>query len=188
MASEIIVNTIKAPTTGANANKVIIPSGVTLDASAGTLRPSAGAVVQVVHNFMTNNQTASGNSSSSTTFAEVNSQMRTTITPTSASNKLIIMAGLGVGGYNNTAHDVDVGLRLKEINNTHYFPETRYRVYDYGGSGTYTQTGAHCQYEHSPNTTSALTYTWEIRKVAGVAAMVNDECDTSYITILEIAQ
>ena len=37
MASEIIVNTIKAPTTGANANKVIIPSGVTLDASAGTL-------------------------------------------------------------------------------------------------------------------------------------------------------
>ena len=33
MASEIIVNTIKAPTTGANANKVIIPSGVTLDAS-----------------------------------------------------------------------------------------------------------------------------------------------------------
>ena len=47
MASEIIVNTIKAPTTGANANKVIIPSGVTLDASAGTLRPSAGAVVQV---------------------------------------------------------------------------------------------------------------------------------------------
>ena len=47
MASEIIVNTIKAPTTGANANKVIIPSGVTLDASAGTLKPSSGALVQV---------------------------------------------------------------------------------------------------------------------------------------------
>ena len=47
MASEIIVQTIKAPTSGANANKVIIPSGVTLDASAGTLKPSAGALVKV---------------------------------------------------------------------------------------------------------------------------------------------
>lgn len=46
MASEIIVNTIKAPTTGANANKVIIPSGVTLDASAGTLKPSAGQIIK----------------------------------------------------------------------------------------------------------------------------------------------
>ena len=148
---------------------------------------TTGNIVQVVHNYMTNNQTASGNTSSSNSFAEVDSQMRTTITPTSASNKLIIMAGLGIGGYNNISHDLDVGLRLKEINNSHYFAETRYRVYDYGGSGTYTQTGAHCQYEHSPNTTSALTYTWEIRMLSGVLAMVNDECDTSYITILEIA-
>jgi len=49
MASKIIVNEISAPTTGANANKVIIPSGVTLDASAGTLKPSSGALVQVAH-------------------------------------------------------------------------------------------------------------------------------------------
>ena len=54
MASEIIVNTIKAPTTGANANKVIIPSGVTLDASAATvdasngLTPPSGMAVQAV--------------------------------------------------------------------------------------------------------------------------------------------
>lgn len=44
MASEIIVNTIKAPTTGVNANKVIIPSGVTLDASNG-LTPPSGYII-----------------------------------------------------------------------------------------------------------------------------------------------
>ena len=37
MASKIIVNEIGAPTTGANANKIIIPSGVTLMPSAGQI-------------------------------------------------------------------------------------------------------------------------------------------------------
>ena len=38
MASEIIVNTIKAPTTGANANKIIVPTGVKLEiADSGAL-------------------------------------------------------------------------------------------------------------------------------------------------------
>ena len=46
MASEIIVQTIKGPTSGANANKVIIPSGQTLDASEGFI-PPAGHIVQV---------------------------------------------------------------------------------------------------------------------------------------------
>jgi len=36
MASEIIVQTLKGPTSGANANKVIIPSGQTLDLAGST--------------------------------------------------------------------------------------------------------------------------------------------------------
>ena len=47
MASELIVQTIQGPSSGSNANKVIIPSGHTLDASGGTLVPSEGQVVQV---------------------------------------------------------------------------------------------------------------------------------------------
>ena len=46
MASELIVQTIQGPSSGANANKVLIPSGHTLDVSGGTLVPSAGQVVQ----------------------------------------------------------------------------------------------------------------------------------------------
>lgn len=42
----LTVQTLQAPTSGANANKVLIPSGQTLDASAGTLTPSAGHVIQ----------------------------------------------------------------------------------------------------------------------------------------------
>jgi len=47
MASELYVETLKGLTSGANANKVIIPAGQTLDASAGTLIPSAGQIVQL---------------------------------------------------------------------------------------------------------------------------------------------
>ena len=46
MASELYVETLKGLTSGANANKVIVPAGQTLDASAGTVVPSAGQVVQ----------------------------------------------------------------------------------------------------------------------------------------------
>ena len=46
MASELIVQTLKGPTSGANANKIIVPTGQTLDASAGALIPDSGAVVQ----------------------------------------------------------------------------------------------------------------------------------------------
>ena len=45
MASELTVQTIKGPTSGSNANKIIVPSGHTLDTSGGTLVPSAGQVV-----------------------------------------------------------------------------------------------------------------------------------------------
>ena len=44
MASELIVQTIQGPSSGANANKVLIPSGHTLDASTGFI-PPAGHVI-----------------------------------------------------------------------------------------------------------------------------------------------
>ena len=51
MASELIVQTIQGPSSGANANKVLIPSGHTLDVSGGTLVPSAGQVLQVASGY-----------------------------------------------------------------------------------------------------------------------------------------
>ena len=45
MAGTLTVQNIEGPSSGANANKIIIPSGQTIDASAGTLVPSAGVPV-----------------------------------------------------------------------------------------------------------------------------------------------
>lgn len=46
MASELYVETLKGLTSGDNANKVIIPSGQTLDASAGGFIGATGQVLQ----------------------------------------------------------------------------------------------------------------------------------------------
>lgn len=47
MAGTLTVQNLQGPSSGANANKIIVPSGQTLDASAGFV-PPAGHVVQAV--------------------------------------------------------------------------------------------------------------------------------------------
>ena len=60
MAGTLTVQNLQGPSTGANANKIIIPSGQTLDVSGGTLTPSAGAVVQAkIHKWQTATNTSS---------------------------------------------------------------------------------------------------------------------------------
>ena len=45
--STLHVENLKGLSSGGNANKIIVPSGQELDASAGTLTPSAGAVYTI---------------------------------------------------------------------------------------------------------------------------------------------
>ena len=46
--STLHVENLKGLSSGGNANKIIVPSGQTLDASAGVITPSSGQVVQCV--------------------------------------------------------------------------------------------------------------------------------------------
>jgi len=89
MSGELIVQTLKGPTSGANANKIIVPSGHTLDASGGTLVPSAGAVVQV--------ESVQGSATSATTSAGVARTGATiSFTPKFSTSKLLIIARIPV--------------------------------------------------------------------------------------------
>jgi hypothetical protein len=81
MASEIIVQTIKGPTSGANANKVIIPSGQTLHA--------AGHVLQVQSYTLQGSVTFTNHSST------VNSGLQIAITPKFANSKIHVTMDLG---------------------------------------------------------------------------------------------
>ncbi len=66
MASELTVQTLRGPTSGANANTVLIPSGQTLDASAATIVPSAGQIIQTKTVTVSSSSTGSGGSNVNT--------------------------------------------------------------------------------------------------------------------------
>ena len=124
MASEITVQTIKGPTSGANANKILIPSGQTLSAP--------GHVVQVV------DRTGGGRVTSGNTGTWTPTNMDLSITPKFANSKILVIGnqpmriyGVGVtvargsqrikrnvaGGsytviWNNAGHQEHIQVRL----------------------------------------------------------------------------
>ena len=80
--STLHVENLKGLSSGGNANKIIVPSGQTIDASAGTLVPSSGQVLQY----------KSGTTSSSTnvtTTAFTATNLKVDITPKSASSYFV---------------------------------------------------------------------------------------------------
>jgi len=60
MASELYVETLKGLTSGANANKVIVPAGQTLDVSAGTVSGITEGITNTTVYKLNSNTTQSG--------------------------------------------------------------------------------------------------------------------------------
>ena len=102
MASELIVQTIQGPSSGANANKVLIPSGHTLDVSGGTLVPSAGQVIQQVYTVGT------GGGASTTSSTAVSTGLSVSITPKYANSKLkvTLLSGRNYQGSSSSQMDI----------------------------------------------------------------------------------
>ena len=86
MASELYVETLKGLTSGANANKVIIPAGQTLDASAGTVVPSSDQILQVKYHRWNSEQTISSESWTDVTASSFN------FTPVSTNSTILLLA------------------------------------------------------------------------------------------------
>ena len=87
--STLHVENLKGLSSGGNANKIIIPSGQTIDASAGTLKPSAGQIVQYQERYYDlSTFTTSSASSVDVTNYYVD------ITPTKATNKIRVQFGV----------------------------------------------------------------------------------------------
>jgi hypothetical protein len=145
MASELYVETLKGLTSGANANKVIIPSGQTLDASAGSVVLPAGAGGKVLNVYQDTSE--STKNTSSTSF--VAHGLSVTLTPVSASSKFVMF--LNTTGDMGSAQGVLItfyrdSTNLGHVNNGFGGMEAPYRG----------QTGM--QYMDSPNTTNQITY------------------------------
>jgi len=178
MAGTLITQNIQGPSSGANANKILIPSGQTLDVSGGTFTPSAGQVVQIVHNTTNSNQITS-----STSF--VASYLTGSITPTSTDSKILIIMSTGIDTNNN--------------NNTQQVTIYRDNTTNLGtGSSNYFAYGwgvnsrlivpCTITFVDSPATTSSTTYTCYFKSGGSYQTESPGTLQKQQITLMEIAQ
>ena len=98
--STLIVENLKGPTTGSNANKIIVPSGQTLDASGGTITPSSGQIVNVT----TVQDTGMNGASSTNSFVEL---FNFSLTAT-AGNKMCVTASVPIRGNSTSGWNLSV--------------------------------------------------------------------------------
>ena len=183
MASILQVEELRGPSSGANANKVIIPSGQTLELNEGVALPSGttlpagvgGKVLQVLSMTSTTE-----NSTSSTSY--VATSLTLNITPSSTSSK--IYAAFSSASFCDT---------------NGFIALTLYRDSTNLGTGTYGLTWAKdynanfidsvsFQYLDSPSTTSQVTYTVRQRaQESGHSVTTNINTTRGVLTLMEIA-
>jgi hypothetical protein len=146
--------------------------------SASAVQASSGRVLQVINTtYATSTSTASS--------SLVDTGLSTSITPSSASSKVLVLVNLAglfsssatVGQFTITDGSNNILLNFEGL--------TAYAIaagLSYGEAGT--------NYLHSPATTSSFTYKVRMRNVAGTGISINvitSGVSTSTMTLMEIA-
>jgi len=174
MASELIVQTLKGPTSGANANKVIVPSGQTLTA--------AGHVVDVIQNT----STSTVQMTATNTWTDVTPTV--TITPKSTSNKIMVSHHAPIMAFQGTYNQ-----HFRLLRGTTEVIQFG-RFYTDVATADWQSYTAAFQYLDEPNTTSAITYTIQMIMTGGTSPQMRHNnltgsfTPTCMTTAMEIAQ
>ena len=186
MASELIVQNLKGPASGSNANKIIVPSGHTLSA--------AGHIIQTVIGPEYGTET----SLTSSSFAVVSSSLAASITPKSATSKILVTCNIANVMFWNGSSDARIQLGISSDGGSTFVREFNNRIYDYGGSGIQCHYTACLQGIDDPQSTGQQTYNLYAQILAGNARINDDQghpgvsgkagaCFTQFI-LQEIAQ
>lgn len=187
MAGILTVQTLQGPSSGTNANKVLLASGNTLVAP--------GHVVQV------QSTTYGARYSSTSSTMTLPSGFSVNITPSSTSSKILVTAvveGSAVTNY-GVFWQVRRGTSTIVIPNTTQTVSNRYQAYGmYNGDQNVSivQSGT---YLDSPSTTSSITYGVYVSGQSGATFVLNGTINNvdngayghvgaSSITVMEIAQ
>lgn len=179
------VDTINEKTSG---NGVIIPSGQTLDVSAGTLVPSAGQIIQIKHATPT---TATTFSSTSYTDA---AGFSISITPKYTSSVIYISIWAGAEYVNSSSVQGAYDHQLLR-DSTQIAYRKWFNYFNRSGIPHDVYPPFVLQHYDSPSSTSSITYKLQGRKYNGNSSfanwIINDSnggLSTSTMTAMEIAQ
>lgn len=165
-------NTLVLPTGNGSNGQVLTTNG------SGTLSwAGAGKILQVV-----NATYSTETSSSSSTYADTG--LTATITPTSSSSKVLVLANQA--GIAKTSGNTYIFLRLLR-SSTQLIEFEKTAGYD-GTTGSNFIGSCSCCYLDSPATTSAVTYKTQFASGENIAIIyVQRGSSTSTITLLEVA-
>ena len=153
-----------------------------VEKTSGHLVRIPGHVIQCVHTSSTTSQT-----STSSSFVDM-TNMTLNITPKATNSLIFISASLAFAAQ-RTAADVHASTQL--LRDSTVISGKDLRTYDYGVGGIYINAEIGYSFVDQPATTSAITYKFQMRKVAAntSAASMNAESGSrSSIVIMEIAQ
>lgn len=170
MAGTLTVQNLQGPSSGANANKILIPSGQTLYAP--------GHVLQVVQGTK---DTIYG-STTSTSFIDVG--LSVSITPTNTSSKILVIHS---SNFNQQTANSWTDLTLyRDVSST-----LTHLGYTNGFNGIIANSDTHVpgsiNYLDSPSTTSTVVYRIYIRSRSGGASRFNPDAHRTTLIAMEIA-
>jgi hypothetical protein len=179
MASEIQVQTISGPPTGANANKVIIPAGQTLSVADGVQASDmpAGSVVQTA--VKTSDTVVTQTSSALIGFG-----LSLAFTPKFVGSKILIIASIAGEHYGYS----DLGIRydlIQDGSQVRYWPYVDYHSAD-DSQNISIQT---LQWQTTAASTNSTTFEFRFQPSNGSGTgRVNNYNSPSHMTIMEIKQ
>lgn len=183
MAGTLTVQNLQGPSSGANANKIIVPSGQTLDVSGGTLTPAVNQIVQMV-----TSSTVSGTTTSGTSY--VSTSLAVSITP-KFSNSLIQLYVNSSSWWNTSTASGNYIYTTLYRNSTNIGIGANSSLTlkgAYGDSQNYAQPFSFSA-QDEPSTTSSVTYTMYMKLLSGgTTAGLNDDRMENTITAVEIKQ
>ena len=176
------VDTINEKTTG---NGIVIPSGQTLDVSAGTLVPGTNQVVQHLITKPTGKTQFT-----STSYADA-AGFSMTITPKYASSKILIRFWAQTiqnnSGAGNSAQDHRI---MRDSTQIYYTQWRNYFNTAWATSDFYPH--LHTEHIDTPNSTSAITYKLQGRVYAGDSGnrpwSIGDYNGGSYDSVMELLE
>jgi len=195
--AKLAANTVSGDVIGQNAissnNIVSVNASVATVGTLPTARLPTGSVLQVVNSVKTTTQ-----STTSSSYVDI-TDLSVTITPTSATSKILVMARINHIGE-SAANGAFVNLvrgATTIVDSTAGGLTDTYNAWASGGAGGMSNndrkiTACSLDYLDSPNTTSATTYKMQMR-ADGTTVYVNrwglnnDIASVSSITVMEIA-
>ena len=131
------------------------------------LVPAAGSVLQVVHNTQT------GSSASSSTLSYADTGLSVSITPLSASSKILVFANTNVAANKSSSNVARYDIRLVNGDASVTGCDKRFVGTDYQASGNFSTIDA-LQGYFSPASTTAQTFKVQARIAHGLSSQANN--------------